>query len=67
MPTVGSKLKAFRLKRGMTQKAVSAKGGLSVAAIVKLERGDRLPSWTTISKLAAGLGVSMSRLMKELE
>src|SRR5271169_2569657 len=53
----GAKLKAAREAAGLTQSQLAARSGLHLGAVFKLEQGKREPSWETVQRLAAVLGV----------
>ena len=54
----GNMLRELREKAGLTMEALARKSGLSIFTIIALEKGVRQPSWETVKKLCAGLGVS---------
>jgi transcriptional regulator with XRE-family HTH domain len=56
-------LRRFRIERGLTLATLAAKCGVSRAMISKIERGDSVPTATTLGKLAAGLEMSLSQLL----
>lgn len=41
--------------------------GLSVSMVIKMERGERDPSWNTIKAFAAALEMTPAELVEELE
>lgn len=54
---------AARLRRllersGLTAYALAGKAGVSKQTVSKLLRGEQQPSWETVQRLAAALGVS---------
>ena len=53
-------LKRLRQEAGMTKTDLAAKAGLHRMGLVKLERGERQPSWETVQALAKALGVTCS-------
>jgi transcriptional regulator with XRE-family HTH domain len=53
----GLQLKQLRQAAGLTQPQLAAKAGLSKAGVADLEQGRNDPSWATVTKLAAALGV----------
>lgn len=57
-------LKAEREKRGLSKYAVAKRCGLSEQMIGYVERGMRSPSFETVLRLAAGVGVDLGRVMK---
>lgn len=59
-----NKIKAARLKQGMTQQQLSARCGLSQAYINELENGRKVnPSIIVLDKLATGLQVPLTELL----
>jgi len=56
-------LKRLRKERGLTLDEFSLKCGVSRAMISKIERGVSVPTATVLGKLAAGLEISLSRLL----
>ena len=56
-------LKRLRKQRGLTLDQFSLKCGVSRAMISKIERGVSVPTATVLGKLAAGLEISLSRLL----
>jgi transcriptional regulator with XRE-family HTH domain len=61
----GSRLKELRAKAGLTLKELSSRAGLTPDAIVKLESGNRSPTWDTAIALAKALGVSCEAFTAE--
>jgi transcriptional regulator with XRE-family HTH domain len=60
-------IRLLRLKKGLSQKALAAKSGLSANYIGTLERGCQNPSLTSLASLAKGLGCSMADTCKGLK
>ena len=60
--SLGVKLRALRLKRGLTLKALAAETGLSASMLSMVERGRASPSIGSLVALASALGVHMSGL-----
>lgn len=52
------RIRYYRQKAGLTQKALAEKCGLSEAAIRNYELGNRIPDWDTLSDIADQLNVS---------
>jgi len=55
---VPERLAETRKERGLTQRALARKAGLSQALIAELERGKHPPSINALAKISAALGVS---------
>jgi transcriptional regulator with XRE-family HTH domain len=63
--TIGSKIKAWRAKRDMTQDELAKKAEIPYPTLAKIESGAvQNPSIETVIKVAAGLGVSVDDLIK---
>jgi transcriptional regulator with XRE-family HTH domain len=60
-------LRALRERDGRSQEALAHDAGLTVAAMARVERGQTNPTWTTVSRLAAALGVSLGDLGRALD
>jgi transcriptional regulator with XRE-family HTH domain len=63
----GRHLRELRLARGLTQKDVAERSGVLVPYLSLLESGARLPTLTTLMRLAAALGCKVSELAKPLD
>lgn len=65
---VGQRIRAARLRSGLTQEAFGAMSGLDQAVISKLERGQHQPRYDTLERLAQCFGVTVPVLLSgELE
>jgi transcriptional regulator with XRE-family HTH domain len=62
---IGGRLRALRDERGLSQGDVAGAAGISVSMLSQLEHGHKGASVSTLSKLAAALGVSLSDLFRE--
>ena len=60
---LGDALKRRRLERNLTLEQLSARSGVSRAAISKIERGDSGASTPVLGKLAEALDLSISQLL----
>jgi transcriptional regulator with XRE-family HTH domain len=60
-------LRELRKHRGLTQEALAFDAGLHRTAIGLLERGQRVPSLSTLYKLAGPLGVPPSAILARAE
>ena len=56
---LGVQLRAWRLRRGLTQAVLAERAGLSHIFVAKVEGGARLPSWPTLERLARVLNVTV--------
>lgn len=59
----GDKMKAERKKKGLAQKELGKKLGVSQAMIAQYENGERNPKVETIKKIAEALEVDISTLV----
>lgn len=63
----GEHLKAFRIKKNISQEEFAEKAGLDRTYISGLERGLRNPSLVILFKLSSALNISITKLLKPLE
>jgi transcriptional regulator with XRE-family HTH domain len=61
---LGSRLKELRLRRGLSQRALSQQLGLSKSTVAKYEGGVHAPSLAVLVRLATLLGVSVDSLLR---
>jgi len=59
---VGGRVRALREKQGMTQEDLAIKASLTQSHISRIEKGVHSPSFKTLSKIAAVLGVSVGQI-----
>jgi len=62
--TVAHNLKAYRLKRKLSQDALATKAGISVSYVSMLEREQRSPPLDTLESLAKVFGVPARDLLR---
>ena len=63
--TIGSKIKAWRAKKDMTQDELAKKADIPYPPLAKIEAGAvQNPSIYTVTKIAAGLGIGVDDLIK---
>ena len=67
MKSFGGLLRRQRVALGISQEELGYRAALDRTYISGLERGVRNPSLTALAAVAAGLGVSVSCLLKNLE
>ena len=60
---IASKLRKYRLKKGMKQTDVDKKAGLNSNFYSKVERGEAIPSVITLKKILRALGVKSSEIL----
>ena len=63
-PALGEAVRQLREKRGFTQERLAQDAGVTTGTVSLVERGRSNPSWGTIKRIAAALGVSMGELGK---
>jgi transcriptional regulator with XRE-family HTH domain len=51
----------------MTQEDLAFASGLSIGALSRIERCLNDPHWTTVTRLAEALGVSLAELVQAIE
>jgi len=62
---IGDKIKALRMKQGLTQDALARKCDIPYTTLTKIESNViTKPSIQTVTKVAAGLGISIDDLIK---
>jgi len=66
-PALAGVLRALREKDGRSQEALAHEAGLTVGALARIERAETNPTWTTVSRLAAALGVSLAQLGRAID
>ncbi|NES75579.1 MULTISPECIES: helix-turn-helix domain-containing protein [Okeania] len=67
LTALGSLIKQRRMKLGISQEELGFRSNLDRTYISGLERGVRNPSLTALVSLAAGMGISVSELLDNLE
>lgn len=63
----GARLRELRTARGLTQPDIAALVGTSASNISDLERGIKVPTLTTVAKLADALECAVSELVTVLD
>ena len=63
----GGRLREVRLARGLTQGDLAERCGTSIAAISHIERGTKVPTLTTIVRLADALKCRVTKLVEVLD
>ena len=61
--TIGTVLRALRVKKGLSQEQLGFKAGLHRTYVSQLERGLKSPSLNSLGKIAKVLGVKASKIM----
>ena len=65
--SVGNKLRTVREERGLSQRELAQRAGISTNAISLIERDENSPSVSTLQSLAAALNVKMSYFFDDQE
>ena len=63
---LGSNIRRYRLKKGLTQEQLSQLSEVSEAYLSKLEAGRRNPTVTVLAKIAEILGVELEMLFRRV-
>ena len=65
--SVGNKLRTVREERGLSQRELAQRAGISTNAVSLIERDENSPSVSTLQNLAAALNVKMSYFFDDHE
>jgi transcriptional regulator with XRE-family HTH domain len=60
---MAKRLRQFRNERGLSQRSLAEKAGISREYLARLETGRQDPTLSTLEKLAKALGVKVGRLL----
>jgi transcriptional regulator with XRE-family HTH domain len=60
----GRRVRALRDARGLSLRELAAAAGVSVPMLSQVERGESSPTLAVAAKIAAGLGLSLSQLLR---
>jgi len=61
---IGENIKRIRVKKGYTQLDLAVECGMEESNIGRIENGNTSPNIKTLLKIAKGLGVSLSELVR---
>src|SRR5437870_4524352 len=61
---VGDRVKALREARGFSLRDLAQRSGVSAPMLSQVERGETSPTLAVAQKIAAGLGLSLSQLLR---
>ena len=64
MTALGARIKALRNERGLQQRQLAEKAGLTPSMVSQIESGRLTPSLPTLGKVAAALGVAIGSLFE---
>jgi transcriptional regulator with XRE-family HTH domain len=63
---IGKQIRKARRARGLTQEELARRANMSLNGLAQLEQGGRTdPHYSTLSKLATALDVSVTELLEE--
>jgi|GEM_PF-257335 len=66
-PLFGARLRELRIERGLTQPEIADRVGTSASNISDLERGIKVPTLTTVARLADALDCNVTDLVGVLD
>src|SRR5262245_39349137 len=61
----GKRLRELREQAQLTRAELAERAGLHLQGVVKIERAEREPGWSTVLALAAALGVDCTAFQQE--
>ena len=61
---IGPRLKAMRDSMGLSLRDLSARSGVSAPMLSQVERGETSPTLSVAGRIASGLGLSLSQLLR---
>jgi transcriptional regulator with XRE-family HTH domain len=64
MPAVGARVKALREASGLSLRDLAERSGVSAPMLSQVERGETSPTLAIAAKIAAGLELSLSQLLR---
>lgn len=64
---IGKRVRNYRIRQKMSQEELAEKCGLHPTYIGQVERGEKNATLESISKITAGLSISMSTLFERIE
>ena len=63
-PEVGARIRALREHTGLSLRGLADRSGVSAPMLSQVERGDTSPTLAVASRIAAGLDLSLSQLLR---
>jgi transcriptional regulator with XRE-family HTH domain len=66
-PRLAGAIRALREHAGVSQETIAHRAGLTVSAYARIERGGANPTWTTVTRIAQALGVTLAELGRAVE
>jgi len=64
VPEIGPRVRALRESMGLSLRELAARSGVSAPMLSQVERGETSPTLTVAAKVAAGLDLSLSQLLR---
>ncbi len=64
---VGEVIKKKRIKKGVSQEALSGLADIGRTHLSAIERGERKPTLETLYRISCALDIKMSDIVKEIE
>jgi transcriptional regulator with XRE-family HTH domain len=61
-PSLAQAIRQLRQERKLTQEDLAHASDLTVTALVRIEGAKANPTWTTVRRIAGGLGVSVGEI-----
>jgi len=62
---MGLRIRALRERKGLSLRELAKQAGVDFSTIHRIEKGDELPRFGTLEKLAAALNVSVRDLIEK--
>jgi transcriptional regulator with XRE-family HTH domain len=59
---LGEAIRELRMEVGLTQEELAHRTGITVSQVSRIERGQVDPRWTTVKRIAHGLGLRLTEL-----
>lgn len=66
-PTLGRVIRRWRTERGISQEGLAAISGIDRTFMGEIERGEANPSFDVLQRIACGLAVRLSELIRQYE
>ncbi len=66
-PVLAAALRTLRVQRGLTQERLALEANVTTSALSRVERGLANPTWRTLQRITAALGVSLTELATAIE
>ena len=66
-PRLGQAIRELRESAGMTQEDVAYHAGISTGSLSRIECSLANPSWTTVTRIAAAVKVTLAELVAAVE